>query len=187
MNDKEVLDTLLKLRPKKAPASMDGPVLSLADVSARRAALFRRKRMMPGFAACAAAVLVLACAFIFFPPRQKPGLSNRGDVAEGGFPTLRPKAGVEALLARAMLLELKITRLGKLAGYSQSSESLKRSLDTLKRKLEDIDYLFMNAMPVGTETDRNKPKSNGGNENEKSSSLFHGICPDPVGSGVLPG
>jgi hypothetical protein len=133
MDDEKTAEFLKRLRPRGAPDGMDERVLSAARAAVRGPA-FSRKRAALALACAAAAVLVAVILFLGAPEQAPAPATARAAK------TVKPAAALSSkdVSARAALLEVKLSRLRKLALLSGNKAEHFSDLDALEKELKTI-------------------------------------------------
>jgi hypothetical protein len=167
MDDREILDVLKRLEPKKAPRTMDDKVMAATDRAVPRESVSPR-RGFPWYVWGGAAAILLLSLLLHF------NLDSRVEVSIQDPPTVSYQPpSKEALAAKARILKLKLSRLKRLAVLAGTEDAYRVDLDGLDRKLLDIDRIFFTIDPLEPSLERPTESLNGGKGNEEGFNYLH--------------
>ena len=141
MDDK--MENLLKsVKPMPAPAGMDKPILAesrkvAADIRLKRRLVFALPVM-----AVAAVLLAVVLFFVTARPVGKDVTLPEGKAKQSASAAEDMPDAYENIAARALLLEVKVSRLKTLALMSKDTGRHFKSLDDLEKELESISRIL---------------------------------------------
>jgi hypothetical protein len=172
MDDREIRDLMGSLRPRRSPRNLDGRVLAEAELAARTARSRRRFRVGLGLAGfAAAAVLLVAIGWRLAGTGESP-VDLRRESGRAVAEAPPPGEPLETLAsAKATLLELRIERLRRMALASGEAEETLTKLDSLRREVETIEDVYLEAVPASFAVERETDGFEEESEDENQSRL----------------
>lgn len=174
MDDREIIESLKRLDPKKAPSRMDGKVLTAAEKAVPKAAAPPRLIFRWSAWAGAAAILLASLLLFLTLDAEQETSASKEEAASAARPSQ------EALAARAKLLELKLARLKRLAAFTMNEKRYADDLNGLDRKLRDIDRIFLSIEPTEKFIKHRLKNPNGGKSDEEGFNIRRlPFDPDP--------
>jgi hypothetical protein len=131
MDDRELIEMLENLEPRRASSRMDEKVMAASKdaLHQMRTGTIRRRRY--AWAGAAAVLLISSILFQALIPDKEASTGRTGTVSVA--PPCR-----EAFSARARLLELKLARLKRLAALTEVEARYSSDLEYMDRVLKDV-------------------------------------------------